>query len=271
MRPSRVLVKIGGAALHNDFTLETVTEAIKGYRDYGYQVILVHGGGPAINQELTRRGIAWSFVNGQRVTSPQMMEVIEMTLCGKVNKQIVRYFGAQGIPAVGISGSDCKTLLCSQESEELGLVGTIQKVQTDWIENILKLPNSPLPVIAPVGVDENGASFNINADWAASNLAVALKVEYLIFLTDQKGILDEQKNLLKKIRTSDLQNLIDTNTVRGGMLTKTRTILHALTSGTKAIRVMDARDSVDGLWSDWVGTWCVSEDVYQQDFSHAAH
>src|SRR4051794_17818006 len=115
-RDPRVLIKLGGAALKAPETMSLAVEVLKRYRDMGFQVIVVHGGGPAINAELSRLGITWQFVGGQRVTSAKMMEVIESTLCGHVNKHLVRYFGAAGLPVMGFSGADNRTLLCTQAS-----------------------------------------------------------------------------------------------------------------------------------------------------------
>lgn len=193
MKSSRVLIKLGGASFQDETTLETVAQALKQFRRYGYQVILVHGGGPSINAELTRRGITWSFQQGQRVTTPEMMDVIESVLCGDINSKLVRFLGSHNIPAVGLSGADNRLLLCQQASSSLGQVGNVQEVTTQWVEGILKLEDSPIPVIAPIGVGLSGEAYNINADWAAAHLAAALKVEYLIFLTDQQGILDPDR------------------------------------------------------------------------------
>lgn len=265
MKASRVLLKLGGASLQDETVLKTVTAALKEYRTYGYQVILVHGGGPAINAELTRRGIEWSFVKGQRVTTPEMMSVIEGVLCGDINRKLVRHLVGEGLPAVGFSGVDRGTLLCKQASPELGQVGAIQECTVQWIESLLASPDSPIPVIAPVGVGADGEAYNINADWAASYLATALHAEYLIFLTDQNGILNTQKKQIQQVCEHGLQSMIEKEVVTGGMYTKTLTILHALDGGVKGVRVMNAHDAVNGLWSDYVGTWCMpeEEDVYQ--------
>lgn len=261
MKSSRVLIKLGGAALQDETVLHTVTEALVEYRRYGYQVILVHGGGPAINSELVRRGITWNFLNGQRVTSPEIMDVVEHVLCGDINRKLVRHLGSKNLPAVGFSGVDGKTLLCKQACEELGQVGAIEEVAAKWIDGLLALPGSPIPVIAPIGVGLGGEAYNINADWAASHLAVALNAEYLIFLTDQIGILDENKKLIPQIEKASLEELVEQDVVKGGMLTKTKTILHALDHGLKGVRVMAGRDAVRGLWSDYVGTWCLPYDL----------
>ena len=265
MISSRVVIKLGGSSLSDPNILSTITKMLREYRKYEYEVILVHGGGPAINAELEKCGIQWSFVNGQRVTTPEMMGVIESVLCGDINRKLVRQLVSHGIPSIGFSGADCKTLLCKKASRILGQVGSIQEVNTKWIEGMLSLKEKPMPVIAPIGIGENGEAYNINADWAASHLAVALKAKYLIFLTDQKGILDQQKDLITQISETTLKKLIRTKTVYGGMATKTRSILHALQNGVNAGRVMNAQEAELGLWTNYVGTWCLpkGEDIYQ--------
>ncbi len=252
----RILIKLGGAALDADITLEVVTEAIHRYRQLGYQVLLVHGGGPAINAELRLRNISWTFVNGQRVTTPAMIDVIENTLCGTVNRRLVRHFGAQNLNAVGFSGADHQTLLATQLSAELGLVGTIESVNSGWIEGLMSLPSNPLPVIAPVGVGANGECYNINADWAATHLAVALKVDQLVFLTDQPGVLDEEGQVIEDLDSEGIKNMVDCKVVSGGMLTKTLSVLHALNKGVGVVRVMKAADSAKGVSNSSLGTNC---------------
>lgn len=256
MKSSRVLIKLGGASLQDETILSTLKEALTQFRKYGYQVILVHGGGPAINAELTKRGIKWSFVQGQRVTTPEMMDTIEFVLGKEVNSKLVGYLNENGVPALGLSGSEGKTLLCKQASAALGQVGAIQQVMPNWIERILQMKGNPVPVIAPIGVGIEGETYNINADWAASHLAAALKAEYLIFLTDQTGILNTQQQLIPKISLNGLLDLMNTEVVTGGMLTKTRALQFALENGVKAARVMNTKDSIKGLWSDLIGTWC---------------
>ncbi|MGZ5279124.1 MAG: acetylglutamate kinase, partial [Pseudobdellovibrionaceae bacterium] len=242
MKSSRVLIKLGGASLQDETVLMTLSEALKQFRKYGYQVILVHGGGPAINAELTRRGIQWNFIQGQRVTTPEMMGVIEDVLGVEVNGKLVRHLEAEGIPAMGLSGADKKTLLCQAASTELGQVGAIQEVMTSWVESIFASSGNPIPVIAPIGVGLDGEAYNINADWAASYLATALNAEYLIFLTDQSGILDLQKQLIDRLSEDQLESLVSEEVVTGGMLTKTRALLYALKNGVKAVRVMNTKD-----------------------------
>lgn len=238
--PSRILIKLGGSTLTENASLDATIEAIHNLRADGFDVIVVHGGGPAINEELKRRGISWTFINGQRVTTPQMMQSIESTLCGVVNRDLVRQLGRAGLPAVGFSAADRKTLLCVPASAELGLVGKVISVNAAWIGEMLAHENRPVPVIAPIGAGEAGEVFNLNADWAASHLAAALQVEQLIFLTDQAGILDEEGQVIDEVDDQGLENLIEARMVTGGMLVKVRAMIHALQNGVKAVRVLNA-------------------------------
>ncbi len=264
MSTKRILIKLGGASLGDANVLTKLANCLEQYRNLGYQVILVHGGGPAINAELTRRNMTWNFVKGQRVTTPEMMEVIEMVLSGSINPQIVKYLNSRGLFSLGFSGVDGPTLLCSQASPELGLVGVVDQVNSRWIEDLLSMPHSPIPVIAPLGTNAMGESFNVNADWAASRLASALKVQQMIFLTDQKGILDARKMPIKDISQAQLEQLVHEEVVTGGMYTKALTILHALEHGVQSVRVMSASDCVDALYNDRLGTWCLNERIFQK-------
>lgn len=269
MNHKRILIKLGGASLGDPDVLHKLANCIEQYRHLGYQVILVHGGGPAINAELTRRNITWNFVQGQRVTTPEMMDVIEMVLSGHINPKIVKYLNSRGLYSFGFSGVDGPTLICSQASEDLGMVGVVNQVNSRWIEDILSMPSSPIPVIAPLGTNAKGESFNVNADWAAARLAGALKVQQVVFLTDQKGILDAKKMPIKDISQGQLERLIDDEVVTGGMYTKTLTILHALENGVQSVRVMHAADCVDALYNDRIGTWCLNERTFQKIQSKA--
>lgn len=255
----KILIKVGGAALQSDVVLRGIVESVKQFRNFGYQVVLVHGGGPAINQELTKKGITWDFLDGQRVTTPEMMETIEMVLSGTMNSRIVRALNAAGVPSIGVSGTDGGILKCSQASKDLGQVGHIDSVNTLWIESLAQIPGQPVPVIAPLGVGEDGTTFNVNADWAATRIAAALGVSQLLFFTDQAGIWDKQKMVVREITEDGLDDLIDAGAVIGGMLTKVRAIQFALANEIQIVRVMNAQDAIKGLWSDWVGTTCYAK------------
>lgn len=263
MNSSRVLIKLGGAALKDDSVLETVTQAIQRFRRNNYKVVVVHGGGPAINAALEQKGITWNFVNGQRVTTPEMMTVIETTLCGEVNRKLVRHMGGAGLPVMGFSGTDNHTLMCTRQSAELGQVGQIQAVNCAWVEVLMRLPSAPIPIMAPVGIGYNGEAFNINADWAATRLAGALGVEQLIFLTDQKGILDGKKKLIKEVSTAQLHALMEDGTIQGGMMTKANAILHARKNGIPLVRVMNGTDALQAVNDQTIGTVCAAPAVVQ--------
>lgn len=232
-----VLVKLGGAVLQENALVDSICEDLRSIRSVGVNVILVHGGGPSINQELKARGIEWEFIDGQRVTTPEMMDIIEMVLCGGVNRRIVRALNRAGVRAVGMSGSDAGTLLCKQSPLPLGQVGTIEKVDGTIIHSILA---QGIPVIAPIGVGTGGEVFNINADWAASRIAEALGITKVLYLTDQDGILDAQGKLIAEIDAADLEGLIESQVVTGGMLAKTRTVLSALRNGVTDVHIVNA-------------------------------
>jgi acetylglutamate kinase len=161
MKPSRVVIKFGGASLQDATVLDTFTQALKEYRKYGYQVVVVHGGGPFINEELTRQKIQWTFHQGQRVTSAAMIGVIEDVLAKQVNTKLVNHATAVGLPVIGLSGAADNTLFCTQASKNLGLVGNIEHVNTEAIEKIME---TSIPMIATIGIGSNGEKYNINAD-----------------------------------------------------------------------------------------------------------
>ncbi len=259
-----ILIKLGGAALQLPEVVASICEDLRSIRSVGVKVVLVHGGGPSINKELQARGISWEFIDGQRVTTPEMMEVIEMVLCGLVNRRIVRALNKSGVRSVGMSGSDASTLFCRQASSTLGQVGLIDRVDTSIIHSILGTQTAgsegAIPVISPIGIGEDGEAFNINADWAASRIAQALGIQKVLFLTDQEGILDLQGRLIPELDAAELENLIELGVVKGGMLAKTQTVLHALRNGVSDVHILNARKRhglIEELFtSGGVGTIC---------------
>lgn len=250
----KIVIKLGGSSLENPGTVQELVALTSGYRKNNYDVILVHGGGPAINQELTRRGIEWKFINGQRQTTAEMMDVIEEVLAKKINSMLVSLLVAADIPAVGISGVQDKTLLCTQANAELMQVGKIETVNTEALEKILRLEFSPTPVIAPLGVDLENEKYNINADWAAAKIAIALQADKLIFLTDQNGILDQHKQLVHQVTPQLIHKMIEAEVISGGMYTKVMTMMTALESGIQQVRVLNANVASQLLMNDEIGT-----------------
>ncbi len=241
----RILVKLGGAALKDLDSCHTLFEDLALMRAVGVSVVAVHGGGPMINAELTARGITWEFIDGQRVTTPEVMEVIESVLGGTVNRKIVRALNFAGIPAVGLSGVEAKTLSCRPAGPKLGQVGEIHEVDTSIIESILTAKTKDgwgaIPVIAPIGIGIDKDTFNINADWAASRIAQSLGIKKMVFLTDQSGILNSEGKVIPELDASEMEMLIQSGAVTGGMLVKTRTILEALKNGVGAVHVIDGK------------------------------
>lgn len=259
-----ILIKLGGAALQDPSLVTAICQDLHMIQSVGVSIVLVHGGGPSINEELTRRGIQWEFIDGQRVTTPEMMDVIEMVLCGSVNRRIVRGLNRSGVRAVGLSGTDGATLLCKKATPKLQQVGMIERVDTSYIKAILKTQNDQgqagIPVIAPVGMGKNGEAYNINADWAASRIAQAMEIKKVLFLTDQDGILDSEMKLIEELDAGELENLIETGVVKGGMLAKARTVLHALKNGVMDVHILNARRPhglIEELFTNrGVGTVC---------------
>lgn len=260
----RVLIKLGGSSLENANTLTELTLLVSGYRENNYDVILVHGGGPAINQALTARRIEWKFINGQRQTTLEMMDVIEDVLARQINEQLVLKLNQANISAVGLSGAQDKILFCTQSDAELMQVGKIENVNSRGIVKYLTQPNSVVPVIAPIGIGANFEKYNINADWAATKIAMALNVEKLIFLTDQNGILDENSQLIQMTSPEKIKALIEGGVITGGMYTKVTTMMTALYSGIEQVCVLNANRASQLLINQSIGTLLVDDESYTQ-------
>ena len=250
----RIVIKLGGSALQNPETVLQLAKLVRGYQKRRYQVVIVHGGGPAINAELTQRGITWQFINGQRQTTPEMMAVVNHVLAGVVNSQLVVRLQSSGIFAVGLSAADEKILFCTQAKPELIQVGKIEAVDTAGIENVLADSMDRVPVIAPIGIGASEEKYNINADWAATQIAMALSAKKLIFLTDQVGILDGKKELVKRANPKSIQKMITDGTISGGMFTKVQAMMMALEAGVKQVRVLHASHAALALNTEPVGT-----------------
>ena len=235
-----VVLKLGGASLQNLKTLESLALMLKDLLQSGVRPVIIHGGGPDINEELTRRGISWAFINGQRQTTPEMMEVIEEVLAKKVNGLIVHELKSSGLKTIGLSGAEDKILFCSQTNAELQQVGKVEVVELSSIKRILENSTDVIPVIAPIGVGYQGEKYNINADWAASKIAVALHATKLIFLTDQNGILDGEGALIDVATAEYIHEMIRTGVIHGGMYTKVLTMMMAIEEGISEVQVLNA-------------------------------
>lgn len=252
----RIVVKLGGSALDQPATLKELSTLVKGYQDRGYDVVVVHGGGPAINNELVKRKIEWKFIDGQRQTTPEMMFVIEKVLAGDVNQKVVGSFRGNGIPAVGLSGGQDRILICVPAADSrLMRVGTVETVNTHAIEVVLKYSGGDVvPVVAPIGIGNYGDKYNVNADWAATQIATALKAEKLVFLTDQFGILNADQELIKVAAPRLLERMMLEGVIYGGMSTKVRAMVRAINKGIKQVQVLHATSASLLLEDETAGT-----------------
>ncbi|PKM52288.1 MAG: acetylglutamate kinase [Firmicutes bacterium HGW-Firmicutes-7] len=240
-----VVIKYGGSAMIDEKIKETVIEDIVLMKLVGLKPVIVHGGGNEISEVLKLMGIKSEFVNGLRVTNEDTVEVVEMVLSGKINKGIVQLIQNHGINAVGISGKDGKTLkVAKKQSEDIdyGFVGEISEVDTKLIMSLLD--NDFIPVIAPLGTDHKGLTYNINADYAASAIAGALDAEKLIFLTDVEGVLsnvDDKSSLISRIKLVEVDKYISDGVISGGMIPKVECCVEGIRAGVKNVHILDGR------------------------------
>lgn len=241
----KVVIKYGGSAMVDEKIKASVIQDIVLMKLVGFKPIIVHGGGKEISQLLTELGIESSFHNGLRITTKETVDIVEMVLSGKVNKDIVQLIQNHDINAVGISGKDGKTLKVKKllsGGADIGYVGEITKVNTALIDSLVE--NDFIPVIAPIGTDENGETYNINADYAASAIAGALQAEKLIFLTDVEGVLrdvNDSASLISKITINEVDVFIKQGIISGGMIPKVECCIEGLHLGVKNVHILDGR------------------------------
>ena len=247
-----IVVKYGGHAmvderLKKNFALDMIL-----MKYVGINPVVVHGGGPQIGSYLKRLSIQSEFVDGMRVTDKQTMDVVEMVLVGKVNKEIVTLINQNGGQSVGLSGKDGKLITAKKmkylkkrgndqppEIIDIGMVGEVTSVNNEILASLLD--GQFIPVIAPVGAGKKGETYNINADHVAGHVAGSLKARKLILLTDTEGVLDKDGKLLSTIRIGEVEKLIDNGTIRGGMIPKVNCCVDALKKGVKKAHIIDGR------------------------------
>ena len=240
-----VVVKFGGNAIagtSDHDALSLFAEDIVLMHTVGIRPVVVHGGGPQINDMLARLNIESSFSNGLRVTDEATMEVVQMVLNGQVNPQIVSAINTHGNVEVGLSGEDGRTLQCVPRDPSLGFVGDIERVRTHVIDGLLA--DGLVPVLSTVGVDVHGQPYNINADTAAGAIAEALSAEKIIYLTDIAGLrkdIDDASSLIQRISVTDLGALISDGTISGGMIPKIESCMQAVKGGVKSAHILDGR------------------------------
>jgi acetylglutamate kinase len=251
-RGKTFVIKYGGNAMIDETLKLGFAQDVVLLRYIGINPVIVHGGGPQIGKTMESMGKKPTFVSGQRVTDQETMDIVEMVLGGKVNKEIVTLINRAGGKAVGLTGKDgglihAKKLKMTKKSEDtgeteiidIGLVGEVTEIRPDALRTLDQ--GGFIPVIAPVGAGEDGETYNINADLVAGAVAGALKAEKLILLTDQAGILDKDKNLLPTLNKKNIESLIKTGAISGGMLPKTKSCFEALDAGCVKVHIIDGR------------------------------
>ena len=259
-----VVIKYGGNAMVNEQLKQQVMEDIALLWLIGVKVVLIHGGGPEISQMMKRLGKESTFVNGLRVTDKETVEIAQMVLAGKVNKDLVNLMQAKGGHAVGLSGIDGGILEAKIKDEALGFVGAITKVRTQPITDLLE--KNYIPVISTVASDRQGNVYNINADTAAAYIAGALEAERLIMMTDITGILqdkDDPNTLIPHITVAEAKSLFDQGVICGGMIPKVDCCIEAISHGVKNVVIMDGRIShsilMELLTDEGAGTMVTKE------------
>lgn len=262
----RVVIKYGGAAMVDAGLKAKVVQDIVLMKYVGMHPIVVHGGGPEINGMLQRLGIKSKFVDGLRVTDRETMEIVEMVLGGKVNKQIVSGIEASGGKAIGLSGKDAGLIKAEpiDHTGKLGYAGKVEKVNPQIIETVIE--NGYIPVIAPIGIDEEQQSYNINADMVAAAIAVAMKADKLVLLTDVPGLLrqtSDLNSLISVLKISEVDNLLKQGIIAGGMVPKVKCCVEAVLGGVGRTHIIDGRVShsilLEIFTNQGVGTMVVNE------------
>ena len=234
-----IVIKFGGHAMSGDEVLNSFARDVVLMKLVGINPVVVHGGGPKIDDTLAKLGVKSRFVNGKRITDAQVVEVVEMVLSGSINKGIVQALNAQGGKAVGISGKDANLIVCDRASPELGHVGTPSTVNPAVLEALFA--NDFIPVVAPLGTGPNGETLNVNSDDSAGAIAAALKADRLLLLTDVAGVVDENGQLLTQLTPNDLRTLTRSGVISGGMIPKTETAAMAVENGVRAAVILDGK------------------------------
>lgn len=238
-----MVVKYGGNAMLNDAVTKTILQDIAMLKIVGVNPILVHGGGPDINEMLKKLDIRSQFVNGLRVTDKDTMDVVQMVLCGKVNKNITASLNCLGVRAIGLSGLDGRLIQVKKKpvkDTDYGYVGEVTAINSKALTLLAK--DEFIPVIATVGCDENGNSYNVNADTAAGEIAAAVDAERLLFLTDVDGITicdAGKKRFLNAVSASEIERYIEAGEITGGMIPKVRGCMKAIGKGVKKTHIIN--------------------------------
>jgi acetylglutamate kinase len=252
----KILIKFGGNAMIDDKAMESTARDTVLLKYVGMQPVVVHGGGPEISRSMNKIGKEPKFIEGLRITDKETMDIVKMVLVGKINTEIVSKIVIHGGKGVGLSGKDNLLLKARKKAPhiiinndtgeekmvDLGLVGEIESVNPEIIDMLTD--NDYIPIISPIGVDENGNTLNLNADTVAGDIGSNINAEKLIILTDVPGIMldpSDSESLIKKIRIDEIKELIDTGVIKDGMLPKAITCVNAIQKGVSSAHIIDGR------------------------------
>ena len=248
---SIVVIKYGGNAMKDSQSIKSFCEDVALLKQSGLKPVIVHGGGPQIGNMLEQLGIETKFESGMRITDEKTLDVVEMVLCGGINKEIASEINQSGCKAIGISGKDASMIIAKkhdgkikdesniEEIVDLGFVGIPKKINTEIIE--ISINNDFIPVIAPLGISEDGKTFNINADTVAGAIAFSLNAKRLLILTDVQGVLDDDDDIIEEISKEEALAMIEKGIISGGMIPKVNTCINALEKGVSASVIVDGR------------------------------
>ncbi|UDL94998.1 acetylglutamate kinase [Lichenihabitans sp. PAMC28606] len=247
-----VVVKYGGHAMGNETVARDFARDMVLLEQSGVNPVVVHGGGPQIGAMLKKLGIVSQFSGGLRVTDSATIEIVEMVLCGSINKQIVGFINAEGGRAIGLCGKDGNMVTAKklerpvseddahhEDQVDLGFVGEPDRIDTTVLDQVLG--RELIPVLAPVAQGSDGETYNVNADTFAGAIAGALKAKRLLFLTDVPGVLDKNKQIIKELKVDDIRRLIADGTITGGMIPKVETCIYALDQGVEGVVILDGK------------------------------
>jgi acetylglutamate kinase len=250
------MIKYGGHAMIDEIAMDSTARDTVLLKYVGMEPVVVHGGGPEITRSMNKMGKEPKFIKGLRVTDEETMEIVKMVLIGKINTDIVSQIGFHGGKASGISGKDSQLILASKKAPhkiidektgqehivDLGLVGEINSLNTNIINMFTE--NDYIPVISPIGIDNNGNTLNLNADTVAGEIAGEINAEKLIILTDVPGVLknpNDSNSLIKQIKIDEIDELIGNGTISGGMIPKIETCVKAIEGGVESAHIIDGR------------------------------
>lgn len=245
-----IVIKLGGHAMGSDKAMEEFARDIVLMKQCNVHPVVVHGGGPMINEMLKRLDIQSEFIDGKRVSDAATVEVVEMVLAGRINKRIVQAINTAGGKAVGLSGKDANLMICERDLKtvvregvevevDLGFVGRPVEMHPEVLRTFLG--SDFIPVVAPVGAGRHGETYNVNGDTAAGAIAAAMKADRLLLLTDVSGVKDADGKLMTQLTSAKVREMTESGVIAGGMIPKTQTALDAIAGGVSAVVILDGR------------------------------